>query len=122
MKNKRRVILYGRSVILGTLGASLSCYPELEIVHSTVPLPQFAELKALAPDVIIYDIESATPAPALALLESIPGLQLIGLNPDTNQVQVWSGTHLHELSTRDLVKVITQAGADTDRSEGAVDE
>ena len=68
-------------------------------------------------------IKSKEPvAPVLALLESIPGLQLIGLNPDTNQVQVWSGTHLHELSTRDLVKVITQAGADTDRSEGAVDE
>lgn len=103
---KRRVILYGKSIILGTIGASLRLYPDLEIIPLSSPLPDFHTLKNLAPHVILYDIEASLPDTALALLETSPGLLLIGVDPDNNQTLVWSGMQLHELSTQDLVRVI----------------
>jgi hypothetical protein len=103
---KRRVVLFGKSIILGTIGASLSLYPDLEIIPLSPPLPDFQVLKDLAPHVILYDIEATLPDAVLALLETSPDLLLIGINPDSNQVMVWSGRQLHELSTHDLVQVI----------------
>lgn len=102
----RRVILYGKSIILGTIGASLRLYPELEIIPLAPPLPDFQALKALAPHVILYDIQATLPETALALLEACPGLLLIGVDPDQNETRVWSGRQLHALSIQDLVQVI----------------
>src|SRR4030066_132871 len=102
---KRRVVLFGKSIILGTIGASLKRYPDLEIIPLSLPLPDSQVIKDLAPHVILYDIESAHPDHALALLETYPELLLIGVNPDNNQVLVWSGRNLHELSTQDLVQM-----------------
>jgi hypothetical protein len=111
------VVLCGRSVILGTLRASFERYPDLEVVSSASPLASVEELSALAPDVILFDIEGASPNAAFALLGTRPGLLLIGVNPSTNQTLLWSGRHLRELSTQDLVQVI-----ETGNSAGEISE
>ena len=105
---KRRVLLYGRSLILGTVGTSLQQSPHLEIVSLAPPLPTVQELGALTPDVIIFDVEAARPEFAISLLEVRPSLLLIGLDPGSNQALLWSGRQVSELSTQDLVQVITQ--------------
>jgi hypothetical protein len=107
----RRVVLYGRSVILGTLRASFERYPDLEIVSLSPPFPSAQELGALKPDVILFDSENARPEAAFALLGTRPGLLLIGIDPSANQALLWSGRQLRELSTQDLVRVI-HAGND----------
>jgi hypothetical protein len=104
--NRRRVVLYGRSVILGTLRASFERYPDLEVVPLSPPFPSVQELSALAPDVILFDIETARPEAAFALLGACPSLLLIGIDPSANQALLWSGRQLRELSTHDLVQVI----------------
>jgi hypothetical protein len=104
--NRRRVLLYGRSVLLGTLRASFERYPDLEVVSLSPPFPSSQELNALAPDAILFDVETAHPEAAFALLGTRPGLLLIGIDPSANQALLWSGRHLRELSTQDLVQVI----------------
>ena len=105
---KRRVVLFGRSLILGTLGASLRHYPDLEVVSLSLPLPSAQELSALAPDVILFDMGSGRPEAAFSLLGTRPGLLLIGIDPSTNQALLFSGRQLRELSTQDLVRVMNE--------------
>jgi hypothetical protein len=100
--------MYGRSVILGTLEASLERYPDLEVLSLSPPFPSGQELCLLAPDVILFDMETPRPEAAFALLGTRPHLQLIGIDPSTNQVLVWSGRQFCELSTQDLVRVMRE--------------
>ncbi len=106
--NRRRVVLCGRSVILGTLRVSFERYPDLEVVCLSSPFPLEAELSSLAPDVILFDAQTGRPEAAFSLLGTCPGLLLIGIDPSTNQALLWSGRHLRELSTQDLVQVMSE--------------
>ena len=106
MEKRRRVLLFGNSVILGTVGASLRNFTNLEVTSLTATLPKETELKALATDVVFFDLEATRPDMLFSLLENCPGLLLVGLSPDSNLVKMWTGRQLRELSTQDLLKVI----------------
>lgn len=109
MSMRRRVVLYGRSVILGTVGASLARYPDLEIVALAPPLPGVDELRALVPDVILFDIEIERPEAIFALLGECPDVLVVGINPENEQMLVWSSEQGSVLSTEDIVQVITHS-------------
>ncbi len=102
--NKRRIVLYGTSIIVSTVGASLQRSPQYEVV--TLSPAQQSKLETMAPDVVLFDLEGARPEAAFKLLENHPGLMLLGISPDTNLVKVWSGCQLHELSIHDLKGII----------------
>jgi hypothetical protein len=104
---RRRVILYGRSVILGTVGVSLERYADLEIIPLSPPLPGAEELEALAPDVILFDVDAGRPEAAFTLLETWPNLLLVGVNPESDQIVLWSSSRGSALVTEDLVRVIS---------------
>ncbi len=106
MEKRRRVLLYGRSVILGTVGASLGKCAHLEVATLSPPLPTAHALAALSPDVIIFDIEAAHPEPALSLLQARPGIVLIGIDPNRNRLLVLSGRSRRVMAIDDLVRVI----------------
>ena len=104
--DRLRVVLYGGSVLLGTLGASLRRFEHLDIVSLATPPPGSEPLAALAPDVILFDVGAAFPQPAFALLQRCPNLRLIGLDPDRNRAVVWSARQLNEPSLGELVRII----------------
>lgn len=106
MKSSRQVLLYGNSVILGTVGASLKNYSDLEVTSLSPPFPELARLQALSPDVIIFDLQAAQPEAAFTLLDACPNLMLIGLDPSTEQVFIWTGEHMNALSAQSLVQSI----------------
>ena len=106
MKARRRILLYGNSVILGTIGASLRRVSQFEVT-TLASLPQEPqEVNNLKPDIILFDLEATHPEAVLSLLKINPALQLIGVSPDINLVKVWSIRELREVSTQDLLKVI----------------
>jgi hypothetical protein len=106
--NRRRVILYGNSVILAAIGASLDAFPELELVSPAAPLPSAAELRALAPDVIFFDTGRGGPAfhALFTLLQDCPNLLLVGANPENAQLMLWSSGRFDAVTAEDLVQVI----------------
>ena len=106
MNKRRRVILYGKSVILGTVGASLARYSDLEIVTLSPPLPGTEELAALAPDVILFDDDIGRPEALFALLKDSPSLLLVGVNPENEQLLLWSSGQSSVLCTEDIVQMI----------------
>lgn len=103
---KKRLLVYGRSVILGTVGASLQRSDRVEVITLAPPLPPLADLLFMAPDVIVFDVEATHPAAAFPLLESCPRLLLIGVNPTTDQVMLWSGSPMRAVTTQKLIDVI----------------
>jgi hypothetical protein len=105
MERKKLVWLYGNSVILGTIGASLRRSTQFEAITMTDPVSE--EMKQ-EPDVIFFDLDAPLPKDAFFLLESCPNLKLIGVSPDNNVVKVWSGKQLSELSLQDLMKVMNE--------------
>ncbi len=102
----QRVFLCGNSVILGSLGISLRRHPQFEVTELTPPLPGSRDLTALNPDVVVFDLKTVHKESLFSLLESCPGLLLVGISPDTNLVKMWSGWQMNELSTRGLLEAI----------------
>ena len=101
---KRRIVLYGNSIIVGSIGASLKLSYQFEVIH--LLSAQQNELEALEPDAVLFDLEAPHPESAFNMLEKRPDMTLIGVSPDTNVVRAWFGRQLRELSTKDLIEVI----------------
>jgi hypothetical protein len=110
MSRRTRILLYGNSLVLGGIGASLRAEGRFEVVGLPRSLPAASDVEALAPDVIVFDLETPGSAAAFSALESHPDLILLGVSPDDNIVQLWSGRQYRELSTKDLTALI-EAGS-----------
>jgi hypothetical protein len=108
---RRRICLYGDSVILGCIGASLAGRSEFDVIRLAQPSPDGSEFETVDPDVILFDVENGHPGPAFSLLETRPDLLLLGVSPDGNVVRQWSGRQYRELSTDELT-VLMRAGSE----------
>jgi len=106
---RQRVILYGDSVILTGVRASLERRSDLEVLALDQPVDRsLEELGAHCPAGVIFDLTVIQPDLLLSLLQQ-PGLLLIGINPETHQVMVWSGREAAVIVAADLVDVILRA-------------
>ncbi len=106
MEKRRRIVLFGNSIILGTIGASLRRSSRFEVI--TLPPSQPEDLKDMAPDIVLFDLEAERPEAAFSLSEGCSRVLFVGISPDTNLVKMWSGQQLRELSTLDLLEAIDQ--------------
>jgi hypothetical protein len=104
VKESKQVVLYGNSIILGTIGASLKLCSGLEVTALPQKEPQL--LDVLNPDVLVFDLDATHPQEVLPLFANDPATLLIGISPDVNLVQVWSARQIRELSTPDLLDLI----------------
>jgi hypothetical protein len=78
----------------------------LEIVALSPPLPDVEALEALSPDVILFDVDLGQPEPIFTLLRDHPGLLLVGINPENEQVKLWSSAEGEVLTAEDLLQLI----------------
>jgi len=108
MGKHRRIIIFGNSLILGAVGASLRHCLEAEIIHLSRPLPEAQELSAMAPDVVIFDLDGPHPDSKLTLLLGQPNLLLVGVNPCSHEMLIISSRSAEARGIFDLVKVIQQ--------------
>lgn len=106
MGRKKRILLYGNSVVLGCVGASLEGTGRFEITHLSRSLPGPFDFEALTPDVILFDAENGNAEAAFSLLKERPDLLLMSVSPDRNVVRLWSGRQYQELSTMDFTALI----------------
>ncbi len=104
MEKRRRIVLFGNSLILGTVGASLGRSAGYEVI--SLLLAQANELRNLSPDVVLFDLEACPPAEMFSLSDDYSRILFVGVSPDNNMVKVWSSSQLRELSTKDLMGVI----------------
>lgn len=105
-RTRRRIILYGDSLILEGVRAELAGNPVLEVIMLDHPLDKPAEeLRTLNPSVIIFDQGALQSDFPLAMLQQ-PDLLLIGINPETHQAMVWSGRQAAAVAAADLIEIL----------------
>jgi len=106
VKATKRIILYGNSVILGSVGASLQRGSQFEVTVLEPPLQDMQELDSLKPEIVLFDLETIYANSVFPLLKNNPNLLLIGISPDINLVKIWFGRQVRELSTQSLLELI----------------
>lgn len=121
MTTRKRIVIYGNSVVVGSVGASLARARQYDVIHLPLPVPSASELAALAPDVVVFDVDSGHAEAAFSLLETCPGLLVLGISPDGDVVRLWSRRQYRARSSRDLAALIaaaTDAAAPLERLTG----
>jgi hypothetical protein len=109
-EHQRRAIVYGDSLILEGVRASLVKCPGLEVlVLHQLPEKLPDELRAYGPAALIFDMGAIQPELLLSLFQQ-PGLLLIGIDPETHQALVWSGRQAAAVDAADLLLVIFGQG------------
>jgi hypothetical protein len=114
---RRRILVYGNSLVVEGVGASLRRAGGFDVFSVDPPLPGPPELEDMAPDLVLFDVEGQHPEPVLALLESLPDLLVLGLSPDGNVARLWSGRRYHDLTTGDLAALLDDIGVDEAASQ-----
>jgi hypothetical protein len=103
----RTVVLYGNSLVVSSIGASLQGRAELQVSSVDTTCPQAEErLRALQPDVVIFDLAAARPEFAIALWKTQPHLLLIGVDLLAHEALMLSGQPSRLLTLDDLLGAI----------------
>jgi hypothetical protein len=103
----RTVVLYGNSLVLSSIGATLRGRPDRQVLVQDANAPGAAErMKTLAADVVVSDQATTPPTLAIPLCEANPDLLLIAVDFRTGQALVLSSQSSPVLTTDDLVHVI----------------
>lgn len=109
MKTNRQILLYGNSVILGSIGAGLRRLPEFEVTTLTTPLQDLPTVDSEKYHILLFDLEASQPEAPFFLLKTHPDLVLVGVSPGTNVVRIWNSQQMQEMSLQDLYKLIKSA-------------
>ena len=114
MEEQHIVVLYGNSLFMAGVEASLRGRHGLDVVRIDTTLPDAVQrLDALRPDVVIFDLTAPDsplalrPSPfAISFLSEHPGISLIGLDLNCNAMTVFSSQQHTVLTANDLAQVI----------------
>jgi hypothetical protein len=102
-----RLVVYGNSVFLAGIKAQLEHADELELITMDVaPTDVAGWVLACQPQVVLFDLSMGYPDFAVALLHEQPGLLLIGVDPNSNELLVLSSHQEQAVAMADLLKVI----------------
>jgi hypothetical protein len=100
-----KVVLYGNSLAMSGVGASLEGQPGLQLVRVEATDASAEALGALEPDVVVFDVATAQPD-LVALWQRHPRVLPIGVDLLTHRAVVFSSKSERVLTTDDLLRVI----------------
>jgi hypothetical protein len=111
----RKVALYGNSLVVSSIGASLQGRAGLRVVSVDATQPNAAQqLDQLQCDVVIFDLATARPEFAIDLWKTHPQLLLIGVDLTTGQALVLSSQPSRLLTMDDLLQVMESPADESD--------
>ncbi len=119
MDKRTRVIVYGNTLSMAGIAASLKAEEGLKVIcvdpqNSTVR----QSLDELGPQAVIFDRSDPNTALDLALLREQPGLLLIGVDPSSDDALVLSGQLTRVLSAKDLASLVSAPAEHAESGEG----
>lgn len=108
----RTVILYGNSLSVTSVGASLSECAGWPVMTVSAGEPDaISELTEIQPAVVIFDLTAAQPRFSIALPRIKPGLLLVGVDLQTDMALVLFSETARILTSDDLLRVIERHAA-----------
>jgi hypothetical protein len=112
MEKNKRILLYGNSLILGSIGTILRRCSQFEVTTLLPPLQEIQKLNSLKPGILLFDLDTTRLEAFFFLLGGNPNLHLIGISPGINLVKVCSNRELREVPMADLLEVIRSEAKD----------
>jgi hypothetical protein len=106
MSVNQRIFLYGNSVILGSIGASLRRCSQFDVTTIATPLQEALSFDAPKPDILLFDLEAPYTEDVFFLMKTKPELLLIGISPSINFVQVCHCQQIEGISMHGLIELI----------------
>lgn len=120
MADKTRVVLYGSSLYMAGLAASLKTDPSLEVTHvSSGSLDVEQRRQAQAPAAIIFDIDEMSAERVLEQLRVCPGLTLIGVDAASEDILLLSGQQVRAVTMNDMAQLVLGTGAGSPQSSAS---
>ena len=105
MSEKKKVLIYGRSLNLEGIGVSLKLDGNLDVV--VIEPGEQNSLEDLNPDVVLFDLAEPHKDLNLALLRKQPGVLLIGVEPCSDEVLVLTGKRSKVVSVSELANLVS---------------
>jgi len=119
MEVPTRVVMYGSSLHLAGIAASLKAQPDLEVVFVDPRVPGACQrVKELNPAVVTFDLSRTHPGLDVILLCEQLGLLLIGAEPNSNELLVISRLSMQAPRMADLVTIIRNRDEKPEPLEG----
>ncbi len=107
MEKRRRVAVYGNSLNMAGIIASLKADTTVEVVCVNLDSPDARQsLDENDPAVIVFDLSDPQLSLGFTLLRDRPSLLLIGVDPSRDEMLVLSSHPAQALSMADLIRVI----------------
>jgi hypothetical protein len=109
MEKRKRVVVYGNSLNMAGIVASLKADATLEVLCVNLDSPN--ALQSVDENditAIVFDLGDPPLRLDITLLRDLPGLLLIGVDPSRDEMLVLSSQPEQALSVADMVKVIRQ--------------
>ena len=107
MEKRTQVVVYGSSLNMATVTASLNADPGLEVICVDPRSPTSRQyLRELNPAVIAFDLNDPPQTMEAILLRDRPEALLIGVDPTNDEILVLSGRLQQARSASDLIGVI----------------
>jgi DNA-binding NarL/FixJ family response regulator len=103
--NSRTVLLYGQSLLLSGVAASLAECPGMQVARAATWAEAGRRLAERVPDVLIFDLTNSNESHILPLLLKNPGLLLIGLDTESNQAVLVSGQQAQSLTLNQIREI-----------------
>jgi hypothetical protein len=109
VEKRTRVIVYGSTLNMAGIAASLKTDAGLEVIwvdpHSADVCQR---LKEIEPAAIAFDMSGPSPVLDVTILRECPGLLLIGVDPSKDELLVLSSYPAQATSISDLIQIIYQ--------------
>ncbi|MEI7844996.1 MAG: hypothetical protein WCK35_04240 [Chloroflexota bacterium] len=107
------LVFFGNSVFLAGIKVELQKLVALELTTVEVESPDVLDLiRSNNPRTVLFDLTMPQMGIAIALMRAQPNLQLIGLDPSSNEMLVFSGLPAQALHMSDLIDVINRKDID----------
>jgi hypothetical protein len=107
MENSRLVVLFGDSLLMDGVEASLRASQSLAVMRILDTVANLREcLQSLQPDMVIFDWDTPQAQLIVSVLRDQPGVTLLGLDVHSRKVIIVSSHQYTPLSVSELVQVI----------------
>lgn len=107
--------MFGNTLVLAGIKTSVGLDKSCEMIVCALET-SLAELEAMQPDVLIFELNSVPDeflyrlSNDLPRLPGQPPLLLIGIDPETNRAMFWSCQEASEVTAHDLTRAIHHTG------------
>ena len=104
MDSQHKVLFFGNSLVLAGVHATFKGYPGFEAIALDKPTTH-AEVIALDPAVVIFDMGSSESEFLLTQMQQLPGLLLIGVDPESHEVLL-TGQAVCSISLEQITQIV----------------